>query len=62
MLETYKGDVFCPECGGVLSLDFNRVIVDQIPGKEYIKRTWFLKCSATQNCPLFNVPQKLPKV
>lgn len=49
-METFKGEVFCPECGANMALGIDKDVVEVSPGKEFIKRTLYLYCP-NQNCP-----------
>ena len=60
MRTTYKGEVFCSECGSTMALGIDKEIVEPAAGKEYIKRVLFLYCPS-QNCPLQSKRQELPK-
>lgn len=59
-MKAFKGEVFCPECGGNLALGYEKEIVEMESGKDYLKRTLFLTCG-NQNCPLQNKRQPLPE-
>lgn len=59
LMTTFKGEIFCSECGANLSLGIEPKLMEPAAGKEYIKRELYLFCS-NQNCPLQNKRQPLP--
>ena len=61
MMTTFKGEVFCSECGANLALGAENKLMEPAAGKEYIKRLLYLYCP-NQNCPLQFKRQELPKV